>query len=455
MDIVKEVSEDLTATVHIKLTPADYEGKVNEQIKKTQKTANMPGFRKGMVPTGMIRKMYGKAILFDELNKLVSESLEKYITENQIEILGNPIPQPLKELDTNWEKPLDYEFAFDLGLAPTFDLQLPPATALPFYEIQVDEKKIDEYLEDIRNRHGTFSNPETADVKSILYGHFEELDTEGKVKENGIKNTTTLFIEFIKDEETKNKFIGSKTGDVFTVDIQKAFDHNATEISAMLAIKKDLAAILVSSFQYTIESVNSREPAEINQELFDKVYGEGKVTSEQEFRDRLKNEIAEAYKLEGERKLQHDLEDVLLDEVKFTLPDNFLKRWMLTLNEEKPVTPEQLENEYPHHARGIKWRLIENKIFRENNLTIEDLEVLNFARQVVFEKVSRYGSQFTDEETINRMADTYLKKTENLNFVMESITGRKVFQFLNAIITKDIKKVSEEEFKKIVTEHHH
>jgi trigger factor len=159
MDIVKEQTADLTATVRIRLTPSDYEGKVNEMIKKTQKTANMPGFRKGMVPTGMIRKMYGKAILFDELNKLVSESLENYINENKLEILGNPLPQPLKELETNWEKPLDYEFSFDLGLAPTFELKLPPKSALPFYEIEVDDKRVNEYVEDVRMRNGNFSNP--------------------------------------------------------------------------------------------------------------------------------------------------------------------------------------------------------------------------------------------------------------------------------------------------------
>lgn len=454
MNIVKELSEDLTATVHIKLSPADYEIKVNEQIKKTQKSANMPGFRKGMVPTGMIRKMYGKAILFDELNKLVSESLEKYITENKIEILGNPLPKPIAEMETDWENPKDYEFSFDIGIAPDFDLQLPPKKKLPFYEIEVDAKRIDEYVEDIRSRQGTFSNPDKADESCILFGKFEELDDTGTVKENGIHHTSTLLVKALKDEQAIQKFNGSQKGDVVRFNLQKAFDSNATEIATMLQIKKEEAETLTSDFSFTIETVNKRVPAEINQELFDKLYEPGTVTSEDAFREKISSEISGLFNVESEKKLKHDLEDVLLDELGFSLPDNFLKRWMLSINE-KSVSQDQLETEYPHHARGIKWRLIENKIFKENNLDITEDEIMNFARQLVYEQFARYGSNHIDEETINQMATRYMQKRENLNYIIESITGRKVFQYLNAIVAKDIKKVNYDEFVKIVTEHKH
>jgi len=454
MDIVKEIAEDLTATVRIKLTPADYEGKVNEMIKKTQKTANMPGFRKGMVPVGMIRKMYGKAILFDELNKIVSESLEKYITENNIEILGNPLPRPLQELQMDWEKPLDYEFSFDLGLAPQFDLQLPIKQAVQVYEIEVDDKRVNDYVEEIRMRSGTLANTEISDDKSIFYGQFEELDETGQVKEGGIKNASTLFPDKLKDDSIKKQLTGIQQGDQVVMNLQKAYDGNVAEIAKTLQIKQDEASRMSSDFRFTANSISNQVPAEMNQELFNKVYGEGIVNSEAEFREKVRGEIAAMFSNESDRKLQHDLEDVLLEEVKFSLPDNFLKRWMHSINE-KPVTEGQLDEEYPRHARGIKWRLIENKIFKENGLNITNDEIMNFAKQLVYDQFARYGSQFTEEETVNQMAERYIKKDENLNYIIESITGRKVFQLLTTMIKKDVKKVTYDEFVKIVTEHRH
>ncbi len=454
MDIVKELTEDLTATVRIRLTPSDYEGKVNEMLKKTQKTANMPGFRKGMVPAGMIRKMYGKAILFDELNKLVSESLENYIKTNQLEILGNPIPQPIRELEADWEKPLDYEFSFDLGLAPAFELTLPPKKAVPFYEIEIHDTQVQQYLDSVRKRFGTFAEQETTDEQCILYGHFEELDEAGLVKENGIKNTSTMTMEGIRDEAIKKSLLGTKKGDVTVLNPGRITGHDASEMAAMLQLKKEQAMQLQSDFNFTIESINKQEPAALNQHFFDQVFGEGTVTSEQDFMDRIKAKLSSMYLNESELKLQHDLEDVLLEEVNVSLPDNFLKRWMLTVDE-KPTTAEQIEKEYPRHARGIKWRLIENKIFKDNQLDFGEEEIMNFARQLVYDQFARYGSRNIDEETIHKMAMRYLQKPENMNYVMESLTGRKVFEFLRNLVNKDIKKISYEDFIKTVTEHRH
>lgn len=453
MEITKESIGELNEMVKIRLKPEDYKTKVDATIKKTRKNIQIPGFRQGHVPEGMVKKMYGKSILVDELNKLVSESLNQFIVENKISILGHPLPVAHDESKNNFDNPSDFEFNFELGLAPQFTLNLPPATAFPYYEVQVDDSRVETYVDDIRRRYGNYSTPEASDETSVLYASFTEVDAENKPVENGITTSTTLAIDLVKDKSIQRKLTGLKKDDTVTVDILKAMGE-AGEVSHMLNISKDKAAELKNNFELKIISVNKVEKAEVNQDLFDKVYGKDFVKTEAEFRDKVKAEIAAMFAVESDRKLQHDIQDELLHDLKISLPDSFLKRWLVDVNE-KPVTPEQVEQEYNNYSRSMKWKLIENRIIADNNIQITREEIDAFAGQMIVNQFAQYGNSFLTDEMIADMTKRYTSKQENVDSVKENIAERKVYEYLNSIVNKDIKKVSYEEFLKIVKEHHH
>jgi trigger factor len=455
MEITKESIGELNEIVSIQLKPEDYREKVDASIKKAKKNMNVPGFRPGHVPEGMVRKMYGKAILADELNKIVSESLENFLKENKINILGHPLP--VKEngngSKNNWENPSEFEFKFELGLAPQFKLTLPPDHIFPYYEIQVDDSKVDTYVDDIRKRHGKHSQPESADEKSVLYASFIEVGADNVPVENGITTKTTIAVDLVKDSGIKKSLVGLKKDDAVVINVVKAMDSE-TEVSHMLNIPKEKVAEIKNNFELKIISVNNVESAELNQELFEKVYGKDTVKSEEEFREKLKAEISSMFAVESERKLQHDIQDELLHHFKINLPDNFLKRWLMDANE-KPITADQVEKEYNSYSTGMKWKLIENSIIRENNIRVTDEEIENFSKQLIVNQFAQYGSSYLTDEMISDMTKRYLSKEENVNHVIGSLSDRKVFNFLASIVKRDVKKTSYDEFIKIVKEHKH
>lgn len=450
MNIQKEDVSELNSIIRIRIAPEDYQKDVESAIKKFQKSATMPGFRKGMVPSGMIKKMYGKSFLSEELNKIVSKSLHEFLQENKISVLGDPLPKENNAHDNNFDQPADFEFLFEVGIAPNIDLNLSSLKAVDFYEIEVDDKRVDTYVDDLRRKHGKFSNPEASDDKSILYGDLVELDETGNEKEGGIRSTTTISVDLVKDEAAKKKLVGIKKDDEVVFNPMKAM-QDATEVAYMLRIEKDKAAELTSDFKYKILSVNQVDKLEVAQELFDKVYGENTVTTEDEFRNRVKADIAAMFGNEARHKFNHDAEDVILHEVKMALPDDFLKRWIVAANE-KPLTPEQLDKEYPMYARELKWKMIENKIATDIDLKIEQEDMMDYAASVIMQQFGQYQ---LGQDMIADFAKRYLEKEENVNKAGEAVKTKKVFDYLNQTLAKNVKPVSYDEFTKIVKEHHH
>lgn len=455
MEITKKSIGELNEMVSIQLKPEDYKAKVDASIKKTRKGMSVPGFRPGHVPEGMVRKMYGKAILADELNKIVSESLNNFLQENKIQILGNPLPVKENENGSlnNWDNPSDFEFKFELGLVPQFTLKLPPDHVFPYYEIAVDDSKVNEYLEDIKKRYGKHSQPDQSDVNSVIYASFTEVGVDNLPVENGITTQTTLAIELVKDNTIKKSLTGLKKDDTVVIDLVKAM-NNETEVSHMLNIPKEKVAGLTNNFELKIISINNVENAELNQELFDKVYGKDIVKGEEEFREKLRGEIFSMFAVESERKLHHDIQDELLHKMKVSLPDDFLKRWLVDAND-KPITPEQVEKEYHSYATAMKWKLIEGNIARENNIQVTNEEIDNYSRQLIVNQFAQYGASYLTDEMIDGMKKRYLSKEENVRQAVESLTERKVFNYLNSIVKKDVKKVAYDEFIKILKEHKH
>ncbi len=449
MNITKEDVTQLNSLIRIKLTPSDYKNDVDTAIKKFRKSATMPGFRAGHVPEGMIRKMYGKSFLADELNRIVSKSLHEYLKENNLMVLGDPLPKDTEHTN-NFENPSDFEFLFEIGLAPAINFDIASIAAVDYYEIAVDDKRVETYIDDLRRKHGKFSNPEQAEESSILYGELTELDENGNVKEGGITSTTTLSVELVKDADTKKKLIGIKKDDTVVFNPNKAM-QDVTEVAYMLRIEKDKAEKLTSDFQYKILSVNKVEKADINQELFDKVFGENAVTSEQDFRERVKADIAAMFRHESIHKFNHDTEDAILKQMNLSLPDEFLKKWIMTMNE-KPITTEQLEKEYPSYSREMQWRMIENEIATKQNIKVEQEDLKQYAASVIMQQFGQYS---LGADMIEDFANRYLQKQENINKAAEAVKSKKVFDYLNQMVPKNVKNVTYDEFTHIVREHKH
>jgi len=453
MNITREEIGTLNEVLKISLSPEDYLQKFESEVKKFQKSMNLPGFRPGHVPVGLVKKRYGKAILIDELNKLVSGSLESYITDNKLDILGSPIPQPSDDSINNWDQPGNFEFNFEIGLAPQFSLTLPPAKTFDQYEVVVDEEKVTQYADDIRRKYGKFSNPEDSDEETIFYGDFAELDETGALKENGISSRSTLSVVSVKDASIKKSLVGVKKGDVIKFNLSKAFAAENDEIAHMLNLPVEKVAGLNSDFNFTVDTVNKVELAEMNQEFFDKIYGEGVISSEQQFRDKVRSEIAGVYTQDTDMKLKHDLEDHLLDELSIKLPDDFLRKWLQTAVE-KPLSPEQVEKEYGGYARGMKLRLIENRVFRDQNMQISQEEIRDMARQYIMHQFSGYAAGLTDE-IMDNLIKRYLEKRESVERIIETLSDRKVFNYLKSIAKLNVKKLTYDEFVKVVKSHQH
>ena len=453
MNILQENIDTLNAVLKVQLTPEDYKPQVDDAIRKYKKKASMPGFRPGHVPENLVRKMYGKSLLVDELNRIVADSVDKFIAENKLNVLGNPMPKPDNDFEMNWDKPENFEFAFDLALAPEVNLSLPTAHTFTAYDVQVQEKSIDEEIDKLARRFGNYTIPEVTDADCSVYGTFREVDAAGNVLEGGHTHQAFMTINNIANETSRAKFYGVKVSDSITFN-PVADIRIESEVKYLLGIKEGNVSDYDKDFEFTIERINKVEKAEFNQALFDQVYGENVVTDIASFREKIRAEIAQGYGYESENSLKHEMEDVLLKEANLTLPDEFLKRWLKQSNEK--ITDEQLVNEYHQYARDLKWRLIENKIFADQNMTINKDEIENYARTMIIDQYMRYGqAHMLDEEKLKEMTMKYVSNQESVQRIVESLSGRKVFEYLNQIVTKDVKKISHDEFIDLMSRHKH
>ncbi|MDZ4845708.1 MAG: trigger factor [Chitinophagales bacterium] len=446
--ITQENIDAQNATVKIQLSTQDYEPLVSESLKKLSKKADVKGFRKGMVPVGHIKKLYGNEVLADELNNLINKELTKYLTDNKIEILGSPIPKlddGQQELDIHSQK--EYQFSYDLGLHPHFDVSaLSDATKVNQYTVKTDEQAVEKEVERLRKRVGEMTNPEDGVAKDdILFVKFQELDEAGNVKEGGVENSTAVPLEKFEDK-VADQLLGKKPGEYLDVEMMKALKADEEQIIHNY-LKLTDHRHLNKTFRVHLTKINRAIPAEVNQVLFDKVFGEGAVKSVEEFREKLKSEIEKAYVQQGEQLLNRDIVNMFIENTNVNLPDAFLKRW-IQVSSEKPVTMEQVEHDYNGFAKNLKWTLIVNKIKKENNLEVTPDEMKAHTIKVMG---SYYG--FPDNEETNKMlgalADDMLKKEEHAKRTYEELADKKVLDFMKSKITLTQKEISVEEFGKL------
>ena len=447
MNIVKENIDDLNALLKVEIKKVDYEENVEKVLKDYRKKANIKGFRPGMVPIGLVKKMYGKAVQLDEINKLISESIHKYLHDEKVEILGDPLPKDNDQEIINFDTQEDFNFTFELGLAPQFEIKLSKKNKVNNYQIEVDEKMKSDYISNYTRRFGQFKSSEKSVEKDMLKGDIIQLGEKNSIPENGLKaENTTISIDIMKDEKIKKHFIGKKINDEIDFDLRKALP-NDFEIAGILNKKKDEVADVKGKFRFTIKEINRFEPAEIGQDLFNKVYGEGIVNSEDEFMKRVEEEIVNNLKRESDYKVMLDIKKLALEKIDFSLPEEFLKKWLLKVNEK--TTAEQIEKEFDSFRSDLKWQLIRNKIAKENEIKISDEELQKEAENITRYQFQQYGLYYASEEQIGNYAKEMLKREDEAKRIAEKILEEKAIEKLKEVVKLDDKKITADEFNKL------
>jgi trigger factor len=448
MNITQEKIDNLNAVVKINIDPADYQARVDKAIKDHAKKAKMPGFRPGMVPPAHIKKMYGKSILVDEVNNLLSDTLNNYINEQKLEVLGQPLPKVDDKQEYNWDFTDNFEFNYEIGLAPDFTIDFSSKDKLTQYDIKVDDETLAARVKNIRRSYGKMTNPDVSADDDVLYAQLTQLSPDGSVFDDGIVNTTSVRLDQVLDEKIKKSLIGLKKDDEVTLDIQKTYNNDAPKIAAILGVDEDTAADLKSNFRLTVKNINRLEESDLNQEFFDKLFGEGVVTDEAGFKAKITEEIETMMDQDADRKLQNDIYNYSIDKVQFNLPDEFLKRWLKATNEK--LTEEELEGGYKDFAQNLKWTLIENKIIKDNNIEIKYEEVFAAAKQSLDQQFRMYSPQPIAEEQLAQYAVQYLQNKENANKVFDEVKALKTIDYIKSVVTLDKKEIFYNDFKELV-----
>lgn len=444
MEIVYNTTEEQLAEIHIRLQPADYENKVAQGLKKIQRQVQMPGFRPGKVPAGLIKKQYGAQVTADEINKLLQDELYAYIEKQQIEILGNPLPKHQTALPS--EGPAEtLDFYYEIGLAPQFDLKLDHTWTFQRKRVDVDDALIDKYVADVQRSYGTPVYPEVSGAEDVLYVDFNELDAQGEIVPGGMFKSTSINIARHNSELAKTQLVGLKKDQQLNF---KAKDWYPTAIdcSVTFGIEKAAAETFNADVRLTVKSISRMEPAALNTELFDRLYGAGTITSEEGFRAKIKSELEHMFEADTDRFFKREVERACLKKLPLNLPDAFLMRWVKAVNE-KPLSDDELQKEFPSYADSLRWRLIENRIVKDQQITVNDDEVKQEAKAYISAEFKKYG-QVPGEDELQKICTDLLSKEKESRRFYEALYSKKVMDFVKGACTIEEQVVSYDDFFK-------
>lgn len=447
MDVTLEKIDDLNALIKVKVEKKDYQDKVDETLRNYRKQANIPGFRKGKVPMGMIKKQYGQSVLAEELNKQVSDALYNYIEEQDFDVLGNPLPKQDEEVKGDFNNPESFEFVYEIGITPEVEVKLSGRNKYEYTKVKVDDKLINKQLEDLTRRYGKLVSGEKVGEKDMVLGQFVELDENGEIKEGGIMNSSTISMEFIEKKAVQKKIVGKKPGDKVTVN---PFDvsRGGNDTASMLGIKEDELPSISDKFQLTINEVKVMEPAELNQELFDKLFGEGNVKSEKEMRERIAKDLEQMFEKDSDKILTRRVSNDLIEKTKVDLPDEFLKRW-IHASQKDPTSMDEIEKDYPNYQRGLKWQLIQNQIFKDNGMKIEQDEALNYTKGLLINQYAQYGMPAPEEAELTQAAQQVLANQKEAQQIFDTLAEEKMTKFFKETVKLKDNEVDYDEYVKI------
>lgn len=438
MNITKQQIDELNAVVKVAITKDDYEDKVNKILNDYRRQANIPGFRKGQVPMGLIRKQYGKAVLVDEVNKLLQDNLNKYLTEEKLDVLGNPLPK--QQDNFNWDDD-EFAFEFELGLAPDFEVNLKTKKAIPHYKIVADKKMVDEQVDRIQKQYGKLVSKETVGKKDEITGVFVNEEKE-------IENKATIEVEKLKSKKAIDALVGQKVSDSVTLNTKGLFKENHFLASA-LGLQGEKTEKLNIDIVFNIEEINERQPAELNQDLFDKLFGKDKVTSEKELKERIKEDSEKQFEQQADQKLLNDVTERLIESTKFNLPTEFLKKW-IQISGEKQLSEDEAKEEFEKSEKGLRYQLIEGKVIKEHDLQVQFDELKEFAKGFIKSQMAQYGHLDPKEEELDNIAQRVMGNQEEVKRLSEQLMSQKLLNLYKEKANLKVKEVTYDNFVKEV-----
>ena len=446
MNISLQNVDKVSAVLTVKIEKADYQEKVEKTLKTLRQRANMPGFRKGMVPMGLIKKQYGTSVLVEEIDKLMQEKVSEYIRENKVNMLGAPLP---KENNANFSTDENFEFSFDIALAPEFELALSSSDTIDYYDIDVTDDMVEQQVKLYTQRTAKYDKVDEYQDNDMLKGLLAELDENGNTKEGGVQvEGAVMMPAYMKNDEQKAIFNGAKTNTVLVFNPSVAFDNNEAELASLLKVKKEEVANYKSNFSFQIEEITRMIPGELNQELFDQVLGEGKAHSEEEFRAQIKDVIKKQFEADSDYKFLLDVRTYTMGKVgKLEFADELMKRIMLENNKEKG---EEFVNEnYDKSLEELTWHLIKEKLVAANNIKVEQADINNMAKEATRAQFAQYGMINVPDELLENYSKEMLKKRESVEALVNRAVEAKLSEALKGQVTLNHKAVSAEEFNKM------
>jgi len=438
MNITKEQIDELNAIIKVDIAKDDYQDKVVSILKNYRKTANIPGFRKGHVPMGLVEKQYGMAVRVDEVNKLLQDALSKFLSEEKLDVLGNPLPKNQENFDWSVD---DFSFEFELGMAPKFDINLKPKKAIVAYDIYADDKTIENQLKTIQKQYGKLISQQEVAKDSEVTGAFVNESIE-------LDNTATFEIAQLKGKKNVDAFIGAKVGDVITIKTKGLFSEAFSYQNAFKKTEEE-AKQLNAEVTFTISEINSRELAEFDQELFDKLYGKDTVKTVTELKEKMKEDAGRQFQQQSDQQLMNNVTEHLIEATKFDLPAEFLQKWIQSSGE-NPMTLEEAIEEYNRSEKGLRYQLIEGKIIQDNNLQVTFDELKGYTKDMIKMQMMQYGQMNPEDKELEDIAARILGNQEEVKRLSEQLMNQKMLTFFKENVNLKTKKVTFDEFVKEV-----
>ena len=452
MKISFECADKINGLLTMTVEAADYQEAVEKSLKNYRKKAQVPGFRPGMVPMGMIKKQYGTAVKIDEVNKVLGEKLYAYIQENNIKMLGEPLPNQEKQVPQDFEKDDDLTFVFDIAVAPEFKAELTGKDKIDYYTIAIDDKMIDDQVQMYASQGGEFVKADVFSGNDTITGDMRELDESGNTKEGGIVTEGAMVMPaYIKAEDQKKLFDGAKPGDIITFNPKKAYPDNDAEVAALLKTEKDNVKDLNADFSYQITEIRHFQPAEVDQKLFDRVFGEGTVKDEKEFRQKISETIAPQLQQNSDYKFMLDVRKHMEKKVgKLEFPEALLKRVMLQNNKDKGA--DYVEKNFEGSIKELGWHMIKEQLVAANNIKVEEADLKAVAKEAIRAQFAQYGMSNVPDDVLENYAAEQLKKRENVDNFVDRAVDVKLMEALKKVVKLNEKSVTLEEFNKLMTE---
>jgi trigger factor len=449
MNVSLQNIDKVSALLTVKLEKADYQEKVDKSLKNFRQKAQVPGFRKGMVPMSLVKKMYGKSAVAEEVNKLLSDTVYKYIQDNNLNILGEPLPNEDKQQEIDFDTMEEFEFLFDIALAPEFKAEVTAKDKVDYYTIEVTDEMVENQIKAYTQRSGKYDKVDVYEDNDMLKGLLAELDEAGNTKEGGIQvEGAVMMPSYMKNDEQKAIFSGAKVNDVLVFNPYTAWDGNDAELSSLLKIEKEAVAEMKSNFSFQVEEITRFVPGDLTQEIFDQVFGEGVVKTEEEFRAKVKESIAAQFVADSDYKFLIDLRTVLMAKVgKLEFPDALLKRIMRLNNPDKDE--KFVEDNYDKSIEELSWHLAKEQLVKANDIKVEQDDILNMARETTRAQFAQYGMLTVPDEILDNYSKEMLKKKESIEGLVNRVVEAKLSEALKTQVKLNHKTVSMEEFNKM------